>query len=183
MTVTVQCSYCAKETRKRTDHLKVQMYAYCSRTCAALGRTRADAVWPSHGPTRNRAAQKAYHVGYQRKKRQRINELSTRWRATNHDKRLAVQKAWRDRNRDKIATLARNRRGAKMAGGRPVDFEAIMQRDQMICHVCKHPVTKATLHFDHVIPLAAGGAHSQENIAVAHARCNQRKGTRVLTLF
>jgi hypothetical protein len=34
-----------------------------------------------------------------------------------------------------------------------------------------------------VIPLVAGGAHSEENIAVSHARCNMVKNAKVLTLF
>lgn len=30
--------------------------------------------------------------------------------------------------------------------------------------------------FDHVVPLAAGGPDRQDNLQLAHARCNKRKG-------
>ena len=48
------------------------------------------------------------------------------------------------------------------------------------CFYCDEPVgTKAT--FDHVIPLAYGGADETANIVLAHRRCNQRKGDRLPT--
>jgi len=53
----------------------------------------------------------------------------------------------------------------------------------MICHICRKKVRLSQLHFDHVIPLAKGGEHSERNIAVSHGRCNQRKSAAVLTLF
>lgn len=31
---------------------------------------------------------------------------------------------------------------------------------------------------DHVIPLAAGGPHTPENLQLAHLRCNAKKGAR-----
>lgn len=33
-------------------------------------------------------------------------------------------------------------------------------------------------HLDHMIPLDAGGPHSLENLAYAHAQCNLMKGPR-----
>lgn len=65
----------------------------------------------------------------------------------------------------------------------PINYERIMKRDRMRCHVCRKTVTRASLHFDHVIPLALGGTHTEANIAVSHAKCNLRKFTKVLTLF
>jgi 5-methylcytosine-specific restriction endonuclease McrA len=61
-----------------------------------------------------------------------------------------------------------------------VNYEAIWLRDSGICHLCGGAVERSACHFDHVIPLAKGGAHSMENIKVAHARCNLRKGSKVL---
>ena len=63
------------------------------------------------------------------------------------------------------------------ASAEPVDYDAILRRDLGYCHICGKPVHPDELHFDHVIPLARGGAHSTENISVAHAICNLRKGT------
>lgn len=64
-----------------------------------------------------------------------------------------------------------------------ISYERIKRRDRMTCHICKKPVVKAELEFDHVIPLAKGGAHVESNIAVSHRRCNRIKSDKVLTLF
>lgn len=64
-----------------------------------------------------------------------------------------------------------------------IDYNGIKRRDGMVCHICRLKVADKELHFDHVIPLAKGGEHTERNIAVSHARCNQKKNSRVLTLF
>jgi 5-methylcytosine-specific restriction endonuclease McrA len=64
----------------------------------------------------------------------------------------------------------------------PVDLQAILDRDGMICHLCGNPIDPLLpgndaygLTYDHVIPLSKGGAHSMENIHPAHNSCNARK--------
>lgn len=39
---------------------------------------------------------------------------------------------------------------------------------------------RADLHFDHVIPVSRGGAHSMDNIKSAHAVCNLRKHDKLI---
>jgi 5-methylcytosine-specific restriction endonuclease McrA len=51
----------------------------------------------------------------------------------------------------------------------------------MVCHICGDDIlTWADLHFDHVIPIVKGGAHSVENILPSHAVCNMQKGSRLI---
>lgn len=68
------------------------------------------------------------------------------------------------------------------------DDRDVFERDGWRCHLCgrsclrrsgtwEHP-RGATV--DHVIPLAAGGAHSLANVRTAHWTCNIRKGARSL---
>jgi 5-methylcytosine-specific restriction endonuclease McrA len=74
-----------------------------------------------------------------------------------------------------------SRRRARLVGGQsePVDYKAILERDGLICGICRGIVAPADVHIDHVIPLAAGGAHSPANLQVAHSLCNLRKHARV----
>ncbi|MBV6637609.1 MAG: HNH endonuclease, partial [Mameliella sp.] len=50
-------------------------------------------------------------------------------------------------------------------------------RDEFRCQYCG---TKTELTFDHVIPRAAGGITSWENVVAACAPCNLRKGSKSL---
>lgn len=62
----------------------------------------------------------------------------------------------------------------------------IFERDGWICQLCHEPIDAAldgrkpfgpTL--DHIIPVSRGGTHTQDNVQLAHRRCNSQKGNRV----
>lgn len=74
------------------------------------------------------------------------------------------------------------RRSARKRHGQieKVSYEQILARDGYICHICHERVASNELSFDHVIPLARGGAHAKWNIKVAHLICNSRKGARLM---
>ena len=73
------------------------------------------------------------------------------------------------------------RRGA---GGsvRAVELAHIVERSRdergrWICAICKQPVTLDDLSFDHIMALADGGEHAAHNLAPAHRKCNEIKGS------
>lgn len=61
----------------------------------------------------------------------------------------------------------------------------IFARDGHTCQLCgelvdldlEHPNPRS-LSFDHIVPVARGGAHTLENLQVSHLRCNMKKGSR-----
>ena len=66
----------------------------------------------------------------------------------------------------------------------PVNPIAVLERDRWICHICGEEAPRelrGTMRWnapevDHIIPLAAGGTHTYENVACAHRACNLEKG-------
>lgn len=56
----------------------------------------------------------------------------------------------------------------------PVDFAQILLDSCGLCGICQKQLDEK-LEYDHIIPLAKGGAHTQENIQASHATCNRRK--------
>ena len=77
--------------------------------------------------------------------------------------------------------FAKERRRARLKGApviERINRNRIIERDQSICHICGQKVEKADLTLDHVIPLARGGNHTEDNLKVAHRSCNSRKGAR-----
>lgn len=76
---------------------------------------------------------------------------------------------------------ARRRRRARECGVRisRVRRYAIYERDEWTCHLCNFPVDRTAEVpeleapvLDHVIPLASGGSHSEDNLRTAHFWCN-----------
>jgi len=96
-----------------------------------------------------------------------------RWRERDPEGYRMTRRLWTALRRAKI-------RGRTIE---KVSLERIMARDSMRCHICKTKVRREDLEFDHVIPIAAGGEHTESNIAVSHGHCNRRKSSKVLTLF
>ncbi|MFG2081599.1 HNH endonuclease [Micromonospora tulbaghiae] len=69
--------------------------------------------------------------------------------------------------------------GAKLTPGRR---HAVFERDNWICQICGEPVNRAVAvpqpdapTIDHVLALARGGAHGEDNWATAHFICNSMK--------
>lgn len=60
----------------------------------------------------------------------------------------------------------------------------IGSRDGWRCHLCGRSVNRLKSGnlptgptIDHLIPISQGGADTRENVALAHRRCNTRRGT------
>lgn len=51
-------------------------------------------------------------------------------------------------------------------------------RDKGLCGICDGFVTLRTYHADHIKPWSKGGRTSVSNAQVAHAKCNQSKGSK-----
>jgi len=56
-----------------------------------------------------------------------------------------------------------------------IDYGAIVERDNYVCHICRKSIAPGTHEFDHVIPISKGGPHTMENVKMAHAFCNRSK--------
>lgn len=83
-------------------------------------------------------------------------------------------------NENRIKSLAR--RGVVSVGD-DITVTELGQRDGWRCHICGKRVnpdvawpnrTAGTI--DHLVPIVAGGSHTWDNVALAHARCNSSRG-------
>lgn len=92
--------------------------------------------------------------------------------------------------KDRAARVARQHRWAAKRRGQDfdeIDPLIVYQRDEWLCWLCKKPVTRGAAAYDlwgptvdHVIPTAAGGKHTYDNVRCAHYRCNAGKGARIV---
>lgn len=147
-------------------------------------RTAGDRAKYAANPEPKRVAARTYRAenlevirGYDRK---RGNEHTKRWRAANPERDRATKARWRAANPDAVNASHAARRAAKLAAtvGK-VSYQSLRLAFPD-CYLCGLPLS-GKLAYDHVHPLARGGAHFQQNIRPTHATCNLRKGDRLLS--
>jgi len=61
----------------------------------------------------------------------------------------------------------------------PLSRRTVLARDFYTCQYCGAQPHKSELTVDHVIPRARGGTTAWENVVIACAPCNHRKGDRL----
>lgn len=88
---------------------------------------------------------------------------------------------WDDRRRNNYHARRALKAGA--AAGPAFSNADVFERDGWVCGLCSEPVDRGVSYpdplsasLDHVVPLSRGGAHSFENVQLAHLVCNVRKG-------
>lgn len=193
------CNCCRAEKPLLDYHRNKKANDGLCATCKDCAKARAKA-WHAANPDRSKATKRAI---YERNKPEYV-EKAKAWADANRERRREIVNAYDARNKEaKSARMARRferrkledidglraqiraaaaiRRTRVLAGVvEKVDFAAIMERDGMICYLCRHRVARGDLHFDHVIPICRGGGHTADNLRVTHAKCNMSKGSKLL---
>ena len=128
--------------------------------CAECQRRNTQA-WRAANPERNAAALKA-------------------WEQANPDRKAANLKQWKKNNPEKDRASKRSvlrRRRARLAGVPCTLTDAQWQETlEYFDHRCAYCLRKGLpLEQDHVIAVARGGAHTQENVVPACKSCNSKK--------
>lgn len=66
--------------------------------------------------------------------------------------------------------------------GTRIGLFELAERDGWVCGICAHgvdraarPRTAGSASMDHIIPLARGGLHTEDNLQLAHYLCNVLK--------
>lgn len=95
----------------------------------------------------------------------------------NRDALRAKAAAWRIDNPDKRAIHRANRRARKAASGGRLSRGLVQRLHSLqrgLCACCRLPLGD-DFQVDHIMPLALGGANSDENIQLLRAACNNLK--------
>jgi hypothetical protein len=64
-----------------------------------------------------------------------------------------------------------------------VPLAAVWERDNGICHLCGNYVHYEQASRDHLIPKFNGGPTTFDNVALAHKKCNSKRGTAPIDEF
>lgn len=120
-----------------------------------------------------------YYVAHRDQHRQRTRIYHITHRAQIQRQRRMDYILHKNKYTERARRREANMRGVTIG---EVSYHRILRRDGMHCYICSQPIlAHHILHFDHVIPLSRGGAHSEENIKPTHQQCNSRKFTKLLS--
>lgn len=140
-------------------------------------------------------------LGYAANNREQERLRAAEWRKNNPEKARELDRAmylknksaaleynrnYRLANPDRCGMWARNRQGRKRAGGGSlskgyVDF--LYEQQGGKCLTCPADFRETGYQIDHVIPLAKGGRHCDDNVQLLCPTCNKRKAARSLFDF
>lgn len=123
--------------------------------------------WRAANPEKS-AAIRLRHRDRQREQKREKWLTDPAWRERNKAYYAANKDRWRDYN---------HRRRTLLRSG-PIEALLVLERDDGICGICGRDVDPFKYEIDHTVPLSRGGAHSYENVQVAHPRCNRQKNNR-----
>ena len=144
---------------------------------------------------RHRAAYTVRSNRWQETHREHVRAISRAWYANHVDaerarsknkpleaRRLAMKRhSQKPESRLKACARSQKRHALKILSAiGPVDYAAVLKAANGVCGICQQPVGMSVVHIDHIIPLARGGSHTQDNLQLAHAHCNISKGAKLL---
>lgn len=145
---------------------------------------------PEYAEAAKRRVKRWYHANKDRAKK-RIYQ----WAKDNAARVQANHREWQDKNRDKMREIMKRhyaaspgryrnyareaefRRRTREKQGRVgrADYQLVILMSNGNCGICAKEVAREDLSYDHIIPISKGGAHSLENLQLAHVYCNKRK--------
>lgn len=162
------CPNCSKPVIGRPNKV------YCGSTCKQVANKRR---WRHRYP--EKAKEQSRRGGKAFVKSGKNREKCRRWREANKEKHAELNKAWKLANPGKVRARRQRRRGAKVEPGLGEWMER--QAGLMVGKVCFYCGTDCGdgFHWDHRVPLVAGGGNSRENLVVSCPTCNMRKGARL----
>jgi 5-methylcytosine-specific restriction endonuclease McrA len=136
-------------------------------------RKARTAAWRAANPEKKRAQRKAE---YERNK-EAAKAAAREWTRTHPEHAAATHRAYRAANHEAVLHAERVKNARRK--GAPGHFTAedirrIYNEQEGCCYYCGKSLTR--YHIEHKTPIVRGGSNDPENIAVACARCNLRKG-------
>jgi 5-methylcytosine-specific restriction endonuclease McrA len=137
-----------------------------------------NAQWKVEHKEEHRAIQAAWY-------REHREEVIANSRTRYEDKRdeiLVANREYRKQNPAKVSAWSAARRARVANATLGTDTEAIIaihkrarEDPNVTCYLCGRIPPIGERHVDHIVPLARGGKHVAENLAITCKRCNLKK--------
>lgn len=127
-----------------------------------------------------KASRRASEVKRRSKYPDRVRAQQLKYYKVNADKCREKSRSWAKRNQERRRIVQQNRLARKRINGGELSKDIVarlyeLQRGRCAC--CKRPLGD-NCHLDHIMPIALGGAHTDDNVQLLRAECNVKKGAK-----
>jgi 5-methylcytosine-specific restriction endonuclease McrA len=115
---------------------------------------------------------------YREKNRERLALRAREIRLRDSERLEANRRRYLAKKPYAITDSCRRRRARLKNAPKIEEYDSleIAKRDGWKCHICGKRVKRGQLSIDHLVPLSRGGDDTPQNVALAHLRCNSRRG-------
>jgi len=166
------CPICGGEVAGKASKV------YCSEKCK-------NSAWREANPERGKELNKEWRKANSEK----VKAENKKWRKANPEKCKKALRKWQKANPEKCKEYCHRRRARLKGNGieDTSDFRARMTHPlvRQVCFYCgKDCTSSGDWHWDHRIPISAGGPDAEWNLVIACVSCNLKKGSKYpKTLF
>jgi 5-methylcytosine-specific restriction endonuclease McrA len=147
--------------------------------------TASNEDWARAHPELRRKYHQAWRQRNLERERARGRENRKKAYANNGDHIRKVNREWAHNHPESVLRRSQQRRALKR--GAFINLvhikdwmEGTKRKKSAVCYYCQKKVSTDQIHFDHIIALSKGGAHSVENLCVSCAPCNLSKNNKAV---
>lgn len=112
--------------------------------------------------------------------------MRRRYYVANTKKVIDAQTRYAKANADACKLRSRDYKGRKRAGGGRLSrgrIKALLIEQHGKCNICSCELSEVGYHVDHIVALARGGKHRDDNVQALCPTCNRRKHAKSHTEF
>jgi 5-methylcytosine-specific restriction endonuclease McrA len=124
---------------------------------------RRAAVWYK----KNTQRVKERNAARYKKDPQKVAICVTTWQQNNPKRYRQIQERAHRRRRARLANVEFDP---------TITLDVVYRRDDGVCQICDELVVRYEASIDHIIPVSRDGAHTWDNVQLAHRTCNRKKG-------
>jgi 5-methylcytosine-specific restriction endonuclease McrA len=141
------------------------------------GKAKANGVVPwSKTEEERRARRKATLKKYAEKNKEKVKVSQQKFKERNPNRAKQIKDEWRKRQPKEYFRLKSHRRRATVVGSVSKGIaKKLLELQKHRCAVCKVKIEEK-YEIDHIVPLAKGGAHADDNLQLLCPFCNRSKG-------
>lgn len=144
--------------------------------------------YQANHPDRCRKANRDWYRRNVEQQRERVRIKNQIAYQKNKMKLLEKNREWRSRNKECIRAKSMKRKALLLGASVNLKkirewMDSVTSKPTARCYYCDTIIPSSLVHFDHIVALSKGGAHSVDNLCVSCGPCNLSKKAKSISAW